>query len=60
MDIATLTGIIVFAGFVVGAVYLQEELAGFKPFMDIEAFLVVMGGTFFALFVNFLLLKVIS
>jgi chemotaxis protein MotA len=59
MDIATLTGIIVFAGFVVGAVYLQEGLAGFKPFMNIEALLVVMGGTFCAILVNFPISKVI-
>lgn len=60
MDIATFTGILVFAGFVVGAVYLQEGLAGFKPFMNIEALLVVMGGTFCALLVHFPLHKVVS
>lgn len=60
MDIATFTGIIVFAGFVVGAVYLQEGLAGFKPFLNIEAFLVVLGGTFCALLVNFPLSKVLG
>ncbi len=60
MDIATFTGILVFAGFVVGAVYLQEGLSGFKPFMNIEALLVVMGGTFCALLVHFPLYKVVG
>lgn len=60
MDIATFTGIIVFLGFVLGAVYLQEGMAGFVPFMNLEALLVVMGGTFCALLVNFPLSKVIG
>lgn len=60
MDIATFTGIIVFLGFVLGAVYLQEGVAGFVPFMNLEALLVVMGGTFCALLVNFPLSKVIG
>ena len=60
MDIATLTGIIVFAGFVFGAVYMQEGIAGFKPFMNAEAFMLVMGGTFCALLVNFPLSSVIG
>jgi chemotaxis protein MotA len=60
MDIATFTGIIVFLGFVLGAVYIQEGVSGFKPFMNIEALLIVMGGTFCSLLVNFPLSKVIS
>jgi chemotaxis protein MotA len=60
MDIATLSGIIVFMGFVLGSVYLQEGMAGFNPFLNIEAFLIVMGGTFCALLVNFPLSSVIS
>lgn len=60
MDIATLSGIIVFAGFVFGAVYMQEGIAGFKPFMNAEAFMLVLGGTFCALLVNFPLSSVIS
>ena len=60
MDIATFSGIIVFLGFVFGAVYIQEGVAGFKPFMNMEAFLIVMGGTFCALLVNFPLSSVIS
>ena len=60
MDIGTLSGIIVFMGFVVGSVYIQEGMAGFKPFLNIEAFLIVMGGTFCALLVNFPLSSVIG
>ena len=60
MDIGTLSGIVVFMGFVLGSVYLQEGIAGFKPFMNIEAFLIVMGGTFCALLVNFPLSSVIG
>lgn len=60
MDIATITGIIVFFGFVVGAVWLQEGFAGFKPFLNIEAFLVVMGGTFCALLINYPMSQVIG
>ncbi|MBI4656580.1 MAG: MotA/TolQ/ExbB proton channel family protein [Elusimicrobia bacterium] len=60
MDIATISGIIIFFGFVVGAVYIQEGVEGFKPFLNIEAFLVVMGGTLCALLVNYPLSQVIS
>ncbi|MDA8131671.1 MAG: motility protein A, partial [Elusimicrobia bacterium] len=60
MDIATLTGIVVFFGFVVVSVYMGEGMAGFKPFLNAEAFLIVMGGTFCALLVNFPLSSVIS
>lgn len=60
MDIATFTGIVIFFGFVIVAVYLGEGVEGFKPFLNIEAFLVVIGGTFCALLVNFPLAKVLS
>lgn len=60
MDIATIAGIIVFFGFVIVAVFLGEGLAGFKPFLNVEAFLVVMGGTFCALLVNYPLGQVIG
>ena len=53
MDIATFSGIIVFAGFVVASVYMGEGWAGFKPFMNAEAFLVVLGGTACAILVNY-------
>jgi len=60
MDIATFTGILVFMGFVVAAIYHGEGMAGFKPFLNAEAFLIVMGGTFCALLINFPLSSVIS
>ena len=60
MDIATFSGIIVFGGFVFAAIYLGEGIAGFKPFLNAEAFLIVMGGTFCALLVNFPLSSVIG
>ncbi|MFH1619627.1 MAG: MotA/TolQ/ExbB proton channel family protein [bacterium] len=60
MDIATIAGIIVFFGFVVVSVLMGEGWAGFKPFMSAEAFLVVMGGTFCALLVNYPLSQVIG
>jgi chemotaxis protein MotA len=53
MDIATLLGIVAGAGLVVLAILLGEGVAGFKPFMNYEALLVVMGGTFCSLLVNY-------
>ncbi|MCG2726348.1 MAG: MotA/TolQ/ExbB proton channel family protein [Elusimicrobia bacterium] len=60
MDIATFTGIVVFSGFVVIAVYLGEGIAGFKPFLNVEAFLVVIGGTLCAILVNYPLSDVLG
>ncbi len=60
MDIATIAGIMVFFGFVIVAVLIGEGIAGFKPFINVEAFLVVMGGTFCALLVNYPLSQVIG
>ncbi|MEK6544898.1 MAG: MotA/TolQ/ExbB proton channel family protein [Elusimicrobiota bacterium] len=53
MDIATILGIVVFGGLVVLTVFMGEGIAGFKPFLNIEAFFIVMGGTFCALLVNY-------
>ncbi|MBI4055955.1 MAG: MotA/TolQ/ExbB proton channel family protein [Elusimicrobia bacterium] len=53
MDIATIAGIIIFFGCVVGAIVHAEGIAGFKPFINAEAFLLVMGGTFCAVLVNY-------
>ncbi len=60
MDIATFSGIIVFFGSVILAVYLGQGLAGFKPFINLQAFLIVMGGTCCALLVNYPLSAVIK
>ncbi|MFA5976395.1 MAG: MotA/TolQ/ExbB proton channel family protein [Elusimicrobiota bacterium] len=53
MDIATLLGIVVGFALVIASVLLGEGVAGFKPFLNYEAFLIVMGGTFCALLVNY-------
>src|SRR5262245_32385767 len=53
MDIATLAGIVIGLFLVVVAIFLGEGVEGFKPFLNHEAFLIVMGGTFCALLVNY-------
>jgi len=53
MDIATLLGIVVGLGLVAVSIILGEGMAGFKPFLNYEAFLIVMGGTFCAILVNY-------
>ncbi|MBI4055451.1 MAG: MotA/TolQ/ExbB proton channel family protein [Elusimicrobia bacterium] len=58
MDFATILGILVFAGLVVASVFLSEGVAGFKPFLNIEAVFVVLGGTFCATLVNYPLSQV--
>jgi chemotaxis protein MotA len=60
MDIATVVGIILFLGMVVGTVYHSHGVAGFKPFLNAEAFFVVMGGTFCATLVNYPLAQVVG
>lgn len=60
MDIATIAGILVFLGLTVFSIYIGEGLAGFKPFLNIEALLIVMGGTLCATLVNYPLSKVIG
>src|SRR3954467_7723181 len=60
MDIATITGIIVFFGLVVASVFMQEGWAGFKPFFNVEAFFVVIGGTFCSILVNYPLSQVVG
>src|SRR5438552_19013897 len=53
MDIATLLGIVVGLGLVVVSILIGEGVAGFKPFLNYEAFRIVMGGTFCAILVNY-------
>jgi chemotaxis protein MotA len=60
MDIATILGVIFFFGMVVAAILLAEGVKGFTPFLNLEALLVVMGGTFSALLVNYPLAQVVS
>jgi chemotaxis protein MotA len=53
MDIGTLLGIIVGLGLVVASILLGEGVAGFKPFLNYEAALIVLGGTCCSLLVNY-------
>jgi chemotaxis protein MotA len=53
MDFATIFGIILFIGMAVRAITWHEGMAGLKPFANVEAALVVMGGTLCALLVNY-------
>jgi chemotaxis protein MotA len=53
MDIATIGGIL-FGGFMVFfTVFHSEGMKGFAPFLNAEAFCIVLGGTFCALLVNY-------
>ena len=60
MDIATVMGILVFFIMVVSTVYFSHGVMGFKPFLNPEAFFVVMGGTFCATLVNYPLSQVVG
>lgn len=60
MDIATITGILVFFGLAAGMIFHSEGWAGFKPFANAEAIFIVMGGTFCATLVNYPLSQVIG
>jgi len=60
MDIATIAGIIVFLGFVVVSITHAQGFAALKLFINLEAFLVVLGGTFCALLVNYPLSQVLG
>ncbi|MDO8735313.1 MAG: motility protein A, partial [Elusimicrobiota bacterium] len=60
MDIATIAGIIVFLGFVVVSIVHAQGFTALKLFVNMEAFLVVLGGTFCALLVNYPLSQVLG
>jgi chemotaxis protein MotA len=60
MDIATVMGILVFFGLSVATIFIGEGWSGFKPFMNLEALLMVMGGTFCATLVNYPLSQVVG
>ena len=53
MDIATFLGVIIGLGLVIVSILLGEGMAGFKPFLNYEAALIVLGGTVSAIFVNY-------
>ncbi|TBR22830.1 motility protein A [bacterium] len=60
MDIGTVMGILAFFGMGVAMIYHAEGWAGFKPFANLEALLMVMGGTFCATLVNYPLKSVVG
>ncbi len=60
MDIATIMGIFAFFGMAVVTIYHSEGMNGFKPFANLEALLMVMGGTFCATLVNYPLSEVVG
>jgi chemotaxis protein MotA len=60
MDLATIFGILVGLILVVVSVLLSEGIKGFVPFLNVEAFFVVMGGTFCALLVNYPIREVLK
>ncbi|PIR19187.1 MAG: motility protein A [Elusimicrobia bacterium CG11_big_fil_rev_8_21_14_0_20_64_6] len=60
MDIATIAGIFTFFGLTVFMIFHSEGVAGFKPFMNLEAVFIVMGGTVCATLVNYPLAQVIG
>ncbi|MBI4376893.1 MAG: MotA/TolQ/ExbB proton channel family protein [Elusimicrobia bacterium] len=60
MDIATIAGIVVFFALAVMTIFHSEGWAGFRPFANMEALLVVMGGTFCATLVNYPLSQVVG
>lgn len=60
MDIATIAGIFTFFGLTVFMIFHSEGAAGFKPFMNMEAVFIVMGGTFCATLVHYPISQVIG
>lgn len=61
MDIATIGGIFIALGLVILAIFISPGGASnFKYFINAEGFLVVLGGTFCALLVNFPLKQVLG
>lgn len=60
MDIATIVGIIVFLGFVIASIIHAAGVSALMLFVNAEAGLVVIGGTFCALLVNYPLRQVMG
>jgi chemotaxis protein MotA len=60
MDIATLLGIGFGLSLTVITILLAEGVKGFTPFLNVEAFCMVMGGTMCALFVHYPMKQVLS
>ena len=60
MDITTIGGIIFALLLVAGSIILSEGVSGFAAFVSAEAFMVVIGGTFAAILVNYPLKQVLG
>jgi chemotaxis protein MotA len=60
MDLATIAGILIGGVMVFATVFHAEGMKGFAPFLNAEAFLIVMGGTFCALLVNYPFSQVVN
>ncbi len=60
MDLATILGIVVGLGMVFFTIFHAEGMKGFLPFINAEAFCIVLGGTFCALLVNYPLSQVMG
>lgn len=60
MDVTTILGIVVALLMVAGSILLGEGVMGFAAFVSAEAFLMVIGGTFAALLINYPLKQVIA
>jgi chemotaxis protein MotA len=60
MDIATIAGILIGGLMVFITVFHAEGMKGFLPFLNAEAFLIVLGGTFCALLVNYPLSQILG
>ena len=60
MDIGTIAGILVGGLMVFLTIFHAEGMKGFLPFLNAEAFLIVMGGTVCALLVNYPISQVLG
>jgi chemotaxis protein MotA len=60
MDISTIAGILIGGLMVFFTIFHAEGLKGFAPFMNAEAFFIVMGGTFCAILVNYPISQVLG
>jgi chemotaxis protein MotA len=60
MDLATILGIVIGGLMIFATIFHSEGMKGFMPFLNAEAFLIVMGGTFCALMVNYPFSQVIG
>ncbi len=60
MDITTVVGLVLFAALITITILISEGVHGFLVFLNAEAFLLVIGGTFCALMVHYPLTKIVN